>query len=140
MFRSRGASAPLDLVLDDLPGDHRVIRVGEGRVVVGPTGAFLVAEAGRDVRAAARRVARSAASCRAALAGRLSWAPFVDALVVTDRRPHGTVEASVVSHRLVRETLLRGPRLLSGARVERVAEVLIELGDETVTGSAAPTA
>ena len=140
MFRSRSASAPLDHLLDDLPDGHRVIPVGEGRVVVGPTGAFVVAEAGRDVRAAARRVAQVAATCRAVLASRLAWAPFVDPLVVTDRRPHASVDAAVVSPRLVRETLVRGPRLLSRARVDRIANVLAERSDDLVRGSAAPRA
>ena len=139
MFRSPGAIEPLDHLLDGLPADHRVIRVGEGRVVIGPTGAFVLAEAGRDVRSAARRAARVAESCRAVLADRLSWAPFVDSLVVTDRRPHGPVMASVVSPRLVQETLVRGPRLISRTRIERIAAVLSEARDDLLTRGAAPT-
>ena len=136
MFRSRGprGPAPLDQVLQDLPAEYHAVEVDDGRVVVGPTGAFVVAEAGRDVRSAARRLARVAERCRAVLADRLAWAPFVDPLIVTDRRPPGDVAASVVSHHMVRETLLRGPRLLSGERVARIADVIADARDQLRAG------
>ena len=123
MFGSRGAP-PLDHLLQDLPAAYRAVELDDGRVVVGPTGAFVVAEAGRDVRTAARRLAGVADRCRSVLAEHLAWVPVVDPLVVSDRRPHGKVAAAVVSPALVRETLLRGPCLLTTDRIERVAGVL----------------
>ena len=134
MFRSRAEGSPLDHLLEDLPAEYHAVDLDDGRVVVGPTGAFVVAEAGRDVRTAARRLARVAERCRTVLADRLSWAPFVDPLVVSDRRPHGRVAAAVVSRHLVRETLLRGPSLLSRDRVQRIADVLGESRDQLRSG------
>lgn len=116
----------IDAVLDSLPEGFAALDVGDDRIVVGPTGAFVVGPAGRDVTGVADRLGRRAESCRTALASRLPWTPFVEALVVTDRSGAGTASASAVPPRMLRDTLLSGPRLLSRQAVDRVVEVLGE--------------
>jgi hypothetical protein len=83
-LRRRHAPA-LDEVVRDLPEGYVTLAFGDARLVVGPPGAFaLVDAADTDVCDAARLVAATARELRHRLAGALSWAPFIDALVVVD--------------------------------------------------------
>jgi hypothetical protein len=79
----RRPAAVLDAVVRDLPEDYVALAFGEVRVVVGPTGAFVLADASHsEVGAVARRLAAVARELRHRLVDALSWAPFLDALVV----------------------------------------------------------
>jgi hypothetical protein len=83
-LRRRHAPA-LDEVVRHLPEGYVTLAFGDARLVVGPPGAFaLVDAADTDVCDAARLVAATARELRHRLAGALSWAPFIDALVVVD--------------------------------------------------------
>ena len=125
MFRTTASrDGGFDAVLDDLPAAFGAVALGEDRLVVGPTGAFLVGEADTDVRDVAERLGRRADRCRAALAAHLPWTPFVDALVVAERSGDTSPLASVVPVRMLHDTLVAGPRLLTDEAVERLRAVL----------------
>ena len=123
----------LDDLLGDLPGPFRVVRAGDARVVIGPTGAFVLVEGGGNVPAAGALVANVAENCRAVFAVRLIWAPFVDAFVVAERSVDHPASASVVPSRMVCETLTHGPRLLEDDQVERMADILGDLAGDLAT-------
>lgn len=134
MFRTHEPDVDqLDDLLDDLPRPYRVVHAGDGRVVIGPTGAFVLAEGAGNVPAAGALVANVAENCRAVFAVRLIWAPFVDALVVAERAVDHPASASVVPARMVHETLTHGPRLLADDQVERMADILADLSAELAT-------
>src|SRR2546430_11341241 len=85
MFQAlRSARPPIDRALDALPPEFHAMASGKERIVVGPTGAFALTPPDPDVETAARRVTRTASDIRKYVAAALSWAPFVDALVVVD--------------------------------------------------------
>lgn len=117
-------------VLDELPADFASVALGEDRLVVGSTGAFVVGDAGTDVRAAAERLGRRAERCRAALAAHLPWTPFVDVFVVAERSRDTSPLASVIPARMLNDTLVDGPRLLTGEAVERIHAVLADVAVE----------
>jgi hypothetical protein len=121
MFQAlRSARPPIDRALDTLPADYRTTASGQERIVVGPTGAFALTPPEPDVETAARRVGRAANDVRKFLATALSWAPFVDALVVVDG-PGGRVEnVGVVPSRLLARMITDGPRLLDDELVGRI--------------------
>lgn len=138
LLRRRAADS-LDDVLRDLPEGYVALASGEARVVVGPTGAFALAEAGRgDLQEVSRRVAATARELRNRLVQALSWAPFVDTLLVDagargrrgapcpqPRRlapPSG--DACVLPVRILRSVLTSGRPCLSPAEVARIHAAL----------------
>lgn len=125
MFRSLAApSGRLDDLLSSLPDGWRRCALGPFRLVVGATGAFVLGEAtGPDVGRVADRLAREAEQLRSRLARAVVWAPFVEALVVTDEPVAGPPRATVVPSHLLHDLLLSGPALLDPEVVEQVAEL-----------------
>lgn len=147
LLRRRAADS-LDDVLQDLPEGYVALAFGEAWVVVGPTGAFALAEAGSgNVRDVARRVAAAARELRNRLVQALSWAPFVDTLVVVAgprgrrgaRYPQSRCvasscrdapaltsagDASVLPARILRGVLTSGPSCLSPTEVARIHAAL----------------
>lgn len=119
-------------VLDDLPAGFGAVALGDDRLVVGPTGAFVVGDAESDLRNVAERLGGLAGKCRAALANRLPWTPFVDVFVVAERSGHTSPLASVVPARMLHDTLVDGPRLLTDEAVERIRAVLADVAGEVV--------
>lgn len=79
----------------ELPLEYVVQRVDDHWVVVGPTGIFVVGRARGDVAASAERTSALAHELRAALSERISWVPFVDAIVVATG-DHGGLACTVV--------------------------------------------
>lgn len=125
MFQAlRSARPPIDRVLDALPREYHAMASGKERIVVGPTGAFALTSPEPDIETAARRVGKAARDVRNYLATALSWAPFVDALVVVEG-PGGHVESvGLVPGRMLARMITDGPRLLDDELVDRImAEV-----------------
>lgn len=125
MFQAlRSARPPIDRALDALPAEYHTMASGQERIVIGPTGAFALTPPDPDVETAARRVSRTANDIRKYVAAALSWAPFVDALIVVDG-PGGRVESvGLVPSRLLARMITDGPRLLDDNLVDRImAEV-----------------
>jgi hypothetical protein len=114
----------MSAVLEDLPLGYQALDVEGVLVVVGPTGAFALSDGEPDLAAAARRVAGAAARVRNTLAARLSWAPFVDPLVVVDRMTSRVAEATVVPRRLLRDLLTTGNVQLGDAEIGRIIATL----------------
>jgi hypothetical protein len=79
----------------ELPLEYVVQRVDNHWVVVGPTGIFVVGRARGDVAASAEQTSALAHELRAALSERISWVPFVDAILVADG-DHGGLACTVV--------------------------------------------
>jgi hypothetical protein len=121
MFEAlRSARAPIDRALDSLPSEYRVMTSAQERIVVGPTGAFALTTPDPDVETAARRVARAAGELRSRLASALSWAPFVDALVVVDDTGGRAESVGMVPSRLLARMITDGPLVLDSMLVDRV--------------------
>lgn len=114
----------MSAVLEDLPVGYQALDVEGVLVVVGPTGAFALSDGEPDVCVAARRVAGAAVRVRNILAARLSWAPFVDPLVVVDRVTSRVAEATVVPRRLLRDLLTTGNLQLGEAEIRRIIATL----------------
>lgn len=110
--------------LDDLPTGYEALAVEGVMVVVGPTGAFALSGADPDATTAARRVAAAAVRVRNTLAARLSWAPFVDALVVVDEATAPAAEATVVPRRMLRDVLTTGHEQLAPVDIGRIVATL----------------
>ena len=97
---------------------------GQERIVVGPTGAFALTTPDPDVETAARRVGRAAGEVRGYLVAALSWAPFVDALVVVEGDGGRVETVGVVPSRLLTRMITDGPQVLGHELVDRiVAEI-----------------
>jgi len=110
--------------LAGLPDNYRIISLGQGHLVVGPTGMCLVGDGERNLRSVARRLAALARRCRYVLAGELEQAPFVDVLVVASGRGHHVDGASVVSPHMLIHTLTAGPAMLNEDGIARVARAV----------------
>lgn len=121
----KGVTA-VDDVIDGLPAGFHTVDLGDTQVVVGPTGAFALTDGRADVQSAARRVAQVAARVRDRLCARLSWAPFVDTLVVADGVRLHLDAATVVPRRLLLDVLTGGNPTLRAEDVDRIVSSLEE--------------
>jgi len=127
---ARDARTVLDRTVSALPDGYHAIDYGNDRVVIGPTGAFALAAAEADLEEAAERASRVAVRVRHVLASRLSWAPFVEAMVVVDTAATRTGAVALVPGRLLARVVTAGPWRLDEEEVDRM--VLALAGAETV--------
>ena len=79
----------IDHILAELPSSWLVGWLDQCRLVIGPSGAFVLIPAQVDLAGAADRAQDLALQTRTVLAQHISWIPFIDAAVVTaaDRPP-----------------------------------------------------
>ena len=122
---SRRDRRSVDRVIESLPEAYHAVTIDHGLLVVGPTGVFAVTDDEPDVDTAAHRIARTASELRAELASRLSWAPFVDPIVVVDGQATRTEVAGVVPTRLLAGVLTGGRPLLGADEVERITATFV---------------
>lgn len=128
LFPFRSATAPdVAAVLASLPPAYRVVPLADADVVLGPPGAFVVAAGNGNVQDIADRLVGRAVRLRAALAERMSWVPFIDALVVADHPGAHAVAATVVPADLLDQTLVQGTPMLSDESVTRLADLIEDL-------------
>ena len=120
----RRSGAALDDVLSDLPEGYHVVAAPDAWVVVGPTGAFALTLPEPDVHVAASRIGSLAATLRGRLADALSWAPFLDPLVVVDGPGGRTDSAVLVPARLLFDVLTAGQPQLGPDQVARMVAAL----------------
>lgn len=123
MLRLRSSKPGLTDVLSELPERFHCVQDDSGWLVVGPTGAFMVGEGARNPRAAGQQLARAAGRFRSAVADELSWAPFVDVLVVAGDQDVVLPAASLVTLDMVIDTITAGPPMLDDETVARLREL-----------------
>jgi hypothetical protein len=115
----------LDGVLDALPSDWAIGGREDARLVVGPTGAFVLVASEGDLTAAAERAHNLAQRTRSALARHLSWVPFIDAAVVTSGNHHAEVASILVPVDLLAELLVKGPLVIDAPAIAVLRELLV---------------
>lgn len=123
----RAPRSPVDRTLAALPAGYRVAERGSEHVVVGATGAFVLTAPSPDVGSAVDRVSGTAQRLRDQLARSLSWAPFVDALVVTDGDVFPSDDVGLVPARHLLHVLTDGSPLLSEGDIDAITAVVQEL-------------
>jgi hypothetical protein len=126
VFPLRRSRPEVAQVVRELPDGYHAVELGTDHVVVGPTGAFALttADGPDDIDEAARRVVRIAGDVRDLLADDLSWAPFVDPLVVVEEATDRPAVAATVPHRLLHGVLTGGQSLLDVDQVGRIVASL----------------
>ena len=114
----------LDQVLATLPDDFTVRTVGAARFVLGPTGAHVVAvdDGSEDAPAT---LAHIASLVRDALADRVTWVPFVHAMLVTERTDPCS-PATRVPPVLMPGALVDGPTTLDDPARRRLVDALAD--------------
>lgn len=112
--------ADLRATLEALPPEWVVAPLGPAFVVLGPTGAHVVAlDDGRED--AAADLARAARTVRGCLAEHVALMPFVHALLVTDR-PGSSRDATRIPAELLSLALIDGPPTLTTDELDRLRE------------------
>lgn len=114
----------VDTVLAALPASCSIGSSGEARLVVGPTGAFVLVPGGSDPLQSADRADRLAATTRTVLADHVSWVPFIDAIVVTGGRPPGAAAATPIPIDMLADVLVSGPEMIEADVLATVAALL----------------
>ncbi len=118
----------IDAILDALPVDFCVACHGSLRLAVGPSGMFVLSTppAQGPAEPRALEVVRLAAQTRGALADHLSWVPFVDAMLVTERgQQHvGSPSLATVPIDLLRVTLVEGRTVVASKLLGSVRQLL----------------
>ena len=126
----------LDGLLDALPDGWAVGHRQTARLVVGPTGAFVLVPSGGDLTSAAEQAHGLALRTRDAMARHLSWVPFVDAAVVTSKNEHAEVAAILVPPDLLGELLIQGPPVIDRPAITVMKRLLVSgCLDGWVTGT-----
>lgn len=115
----------LDGVLDALPSSWAIGGREDARLVVGPTGAFVLVPGEENLASAAERAHNLAQRTRGALARHLSWVPFIDAAVVTSGNHHGEDASIVVAVDLLGELLVQGPLVIDAPAIAVLRELLV---------------
>jgi hypothetical protein len=114
----------LDGLLDDLPEGWAVGHRQAARLVVGPSGAFVLVPGDGDLSIAAEQAHGLAQRTRSAMARHLSWVPFVDAAVVTSGDEHAEVAAILVPLDLLAELLVQGPPVIDRPAIALMSNLL----------------
>jgi hypothetical protein len=115
----------MDGVLDSLPQEWAVGRRDRARLVVGPTGAFVLVPGEGDLAEAADRAHHLATRTRSPLARHLSWVPFIDAAVVTVGSRHAEEASVIVPVDLLGELLVQGPLVIDAPAIAVLRELLV---------------
>jgi len=106
--------AGVDHILAELPSSWVIGWQDQCRLVIGPSGAFVLIAAPVELDDAADQAQALAVRTRTILARHISWIPFIDAAVVTaaDRPSEAAVSAIVVPVDLLGELLTEGPPVI----------------------------
>jgi hypothetical protein len=117
----------LDDAIAALPSACIVAHQGEARLVIGPSGAFVLLATHGDrvtIEATAHRLADLVLTTRNALCDHLTWVPFVDALLVTSADAPHDVDVTVVPGDLVHDVLIEGPTVITLGTLNAIRETL----------------
>jgi hypothetical protein len=125
----RSIRLAVDTVVRALPPSYLVGVHQDARLVIGPTGAFVLLPGTSPSRALARdadRLHRLTEATRDALCDHLSWVPFLDALVVTAGDLVRSPEITVAPLDLLSVVLTEGPEVIDAATRLAVRQVLAD--------------
>jgi len=125
----RGAAGieAVERVLTALAPGRVLAWADPARLVVGPSGAFVVLPHGPDGPDAGARAAALAEATRSTLAEHLAWVPFIDAVVATAGDGHCGPGATAVPLDLLPVVLVEGPPVIDAATLTRIA-ALVDAG------------
>lgn len=115
----------MDEVLVSLPAPFVVAASEDARLVVGPSGAFvLLPHANRSIGfdGGAIRLDLLVQATRSALCDHLSWVPFLDALLVTEVDVAGPTPVAVVALDLLQVVLTEGPAVIDDATLRCIRD------------------
>ena len=115
--------------MEILPDGFRSVVVDGARVVVGPAGAFVLADGGDDPVATGDRVVSLTHSLRSILATQLTWVPFIDPIVVVDDDwdDEAAGAATSVPADLLAPTILYGAGRLDPAAADHIVAAAEQL-------------
>ncbi len=118
----------IDHILAELPSSWVVGWLDDGRLVIGPAGAFVLMPGQLDLAGTADRAQDLAVRTRTVLAHHISWIPFIDAAVVTmaNRPAVSTTSAIVVPVDLLGELLVGGPPVIDDPALAVLADLLAQ--------------
>ncbi len=117
----------IDGVLTSLPPAFVIAGRGDARLVMGPSGAFVLLPAGRErvlVEQAADHLIDLVMTTRMALCDHLTWVPFLDALLVTNAEPPRGADVTAVPLDLVHDVLVEGPVMITSGTLNGLREVV----------------
>lgn len=133
----------MDRVLASLPPIYVVATSGTARLVVGPSGAFvLLPTAAPDgVNGAAARLDLLVQSTRSALCDHLSWVPFLDSLLVSEVDVKERAPVTIVALDLLHDVLIEGPAMIDDPTLGCIRDaVRTERLDHWTVGTASAAA
>ncbi|HVN50342.1 MAG TPA: hypothetical protein VMT43_02860, partial [Acidimicrobiales bacterium] len=116
----------IDGILAELPRNWVIGHQGDARLVMGPSGAFVLVPGQADVAAAADLAQSLAHRTRAVVSHHISWVPFIDAAVVTDADRPAEVAAVVVPVDLLGELLIEGPPVIDRPALGVLRNLLVQ--------------
>jgi hypothetical protein len=116
----------IDGVLSQLPSDWVIGGLDEARLVIGPSGAFVLVPGDGELAATAERAQGLASRTRAVLARHLSWVPFIDAAIVTATDQPTVAAAVVVPVDLLGELLIEGPPTIDAPAMDVLRGLLAD--------------
>lgn len=121
-------SSSVDEVLDALSDDFAVASDQDLRLVIGPSGAFVLSVSpsgtSSDLESLAARVSQHTASTRSVLADHLTWVPFIDSVVIGDLTHTSGTPVTVVPLDLLHETITEGRPVISATTLSRIRDLL----------------
>ncbi|MCX7619884.1 MAG: hypothetical protein N2037_03440 [Acidimicrobiales bacterium] len=118
----------IDGVLDSLPDEFAVASDDDLRLVIGPSGAFVlsISLAGNspDLNSLAERVSQRTAATRSILADHLTWVPFIDGVVVGNGTALSRAPVTVIPFDLLHETITEGRELIASTTISQIRDLL----------------
>ena len=133
----------MDRVLTSLPPIYVVAASGTARLVVGPSGAFVLlpTSAAGGVDGAASRLDLLVQSTRSALCDHLSWVPFLDSLLVSEVDVKERAPITIVALDLLHDVLIEGPTMIDDPTLGCIRDaVRTETLEHWTVGTAAAAA
>lgn len=109
-----------------------VRKVADLWLIVGPTGLFVVGQAGSDPLGDARRAVDMAQRLRELLSLRMAWVPFVDALLIGGR-PSDEPACPIVRPSMLESVLLDGRSRIELSTMFEVRRYLPGIAQELAT-------
>ncbi|MEI2639955.1 MAG: hypothetical protein V9F03_13315 [Microthrixaceae bacterium] len=134
MLQQRSTISDHATRIAELSDEFLVRRVHEDWLIVGPSGLFVVGRAGADASDDANRTLHIAQLLRERLSLHMAWVPFVDVLLVSDRRSN-EVGCSVVRPSMLESVLTDGHQRIELSTLFELRRLLPGLAQELTVES-----